>query len=142
MGRINAGKVIAGGLLAGLLFNIGDFLINTFLMAADYQAALGKLGLNPHVMETGATIACWVIIDFLFGLIIVWNYAGIRPRYGPGPRTAILAALPLYAGATLLAFGFSSMGFFTTATAVKAAVFSAINTVIGTLAGARLYSEA
>jgi hypothetical protein len=141
MAHINMSKVVAGGLLAGLVFNIGDFLINSYVLAGDYQTTLGKLGLDPHVMETPSTIACWVIIDFLFGLIVVWNYAAIRPRFGPGARTAILAALPVYAGATLLAFGFSSMGFMTTAVATKAAVFSAINMAIGSLAGGWLYSE-
>ena len=142
MTRINTGKVIAGGLLAGLVFNIGDFLINTYLLAADYHTTLTRLGLNPAALESTDAILCWVIIDFLFGLLIIWNYAGIRPRFGPGPKTAILAGLPLYAAATLIVFGFASLGVFTMAIAVKGAVYSAVNTIVGSLAGAWLYSEA
>ena len=142
MTRINTGKVVAGGLLAGLLFNIGDFLINGYLLTAEYQATLTRLGLDAAAMESVGAMVCWVVIDFVFGLLIVWNYAGIRPRFGPGPLTALLAALPLYAGATLIVFGFASMGIFTTAIATKGAIYSAVNTAIGSIAGAWLYSEA
>ena len=90
MTRINTGKVVAGGLLAGLLFNIGDFLINGYLLTAEYQATLTRLGLDAAAMESVGAMVCWVVIDFVFGLLIVWNYAAIRPRFGPGPpdRTA------------------------------------------------------
>jgi hypothetical protein len=141
MSRINTSKVIVGGLLAGLVFNIGDFVINTIILAEDFRAGMAMLGLDPAVMESGSTIACWVIIDFLFGLLVVWNYAAIRPRFGPGPMIAILAALPAWAGASLVVFGFASMGIFAMPVAWKGAILSGINTAIGSMAGAWVYSE-
>jgi hypothetical protein len=44
----------------------------------------------------------WMIAMFLLGLELVWLYAAVRPRFGPGPRTAltvgivigVLSALP------------------------------------------------
>ena len=30
------------------------------------------------------------------GLLLVWLYAAIRPRFGPGPRTATYAALVVW----------------------------------------------
>lgn len=138
---INTGKVVAGGLLAGLVFNLGDFLINGVLMAADYAAAMSRLGLDPAAMETASVALSWIAVDFLFGLIAVWTYAAIRPRFGPGPKTAVLAAFPLFAGATLVLYGFTSMGVFTFDVFFKGTIFSAVNTVIGSIAGAWLYTE-
>lgn len=27
----------------------------------------------------------WVVTDFLLGILIVWSYAAMRPRFGPAP---------------------------------------------------------
>ena len=32
-------------------------------------------------------------ITFVLGIVIVLGYAAIRPRFGPGPRTAFIAGL-------------------------------------------------
>jgi hypothetical protein len=90
---INTGKVVTGGLLAGLVFNIGDFVINTFLIAEENRQFLARLGGDPAAMESFQAMMPWIIIDFLFGLLVVWTYASIRPRFGSGPRTAVRAAL-------------------------------------------------
>jgi hypothetical protein len=139
---INTGKVVAGGLVAGVAFNVGDFLGNTFLFAADFQETATRLGLDPAAMETLSGILPWVVVDFLFGLIVVWTYAAVRPRFGPGVKTALLAALPLYAAATLMVYGFTSMGIFTFGLFLKSSVFAAVNTAIGSVAGAWVYTEA
>lgn len=69
------------------------------------------------------------------------------PGVGPGRRcssvkTALLAALPLYAAATLTVYGFTSMGIFTFGLFLKSSVFAAVNTAIGSVAGAWVYTEA
>ena len=141
MARINMGKVVVAGLLAGLVLNVGDFLINGVLMAADFQATATRLGLDPAVMDSGSTIATWVIVDFVMGIVLVWNYAAVRPRFGPGPATAIVGAVAPFLAITLIMFGLTGMGFFTMAIFVKSTLFSAINFAIGAVAGAWLYSE-
>ena len=142
MARINLGKVVVGGLLAGLAFNIGDFLINGVLMAADYAAAMTRLGLDPGAMTAPTVAASWIFIDLLFGILVVWNYASIRPRFGPGPKTALIAGFALFGAVTLILFGFTSMGLFTFPLFLKGSVYSAVNTAVGSVAGAWAYKEA
>lgn len=141
MARINMGKVVVAGLLAGLVLNVGDFLINAVFMAADFQATATRLGLDPAALESGSVIATWVIVDFVMGIVLVWNYAAVRPRFGAGPATAILGALAPFLAVTLVMLGFTGMGFFTMTLFVKSTLFSAINFAIGAVAGAWLYSE-
>ena len=138
---INSGKVVAGGLLAGLVFNAGDMLINGVLLADDFAAGMSRLGLDPAAMMTAPVAMSWIFVDFVFGLIAVWTYAAIRPRFGPGTKTAILAGIPVYVGATLVVFGFTSMGIFTFDVFMKGSIYSAVNMVIGSIAGAWLYTE-
>ena len=139
---MNTGKVVVGGLVAGVVFNIGDFVINTMLLTADNAAFLTRLGIDPAAMESFAGIAPWIVIDFLFGLLVVWTYAAIRPRLGPGVSTAIIAGLIPYLGATLVLAGFTSMGVFPVAMFIKGSIASLINTSIGAVAGAWVYTEA
>lgn len=138
---MNTGKVIVGGLVAGLVFNIGDFVINTMLLAADNAAFLQRLGIDPASMESFAGMAPWIVIDFLFGLLVIWTYAAIRPRFGPGVGTAIVAGLIPFLGATLVLAGFTSMGVFPAATFIKGTIASLVNTSIGAVAGAWVYTE-
>ncbi len=80
-------------------------------------------------------------MDFVLGLVIVWTYAAMRPRLGPGPRTAILAGLVPFVSVTAVLCGFASMGVFTQAMLVKSSVFALISVVAGSVAGAWVYKE-
>ncbi len=90
MGKINWGKVVAGGLLAGVVLNVYDWLLNGLYLAADWNAALQALGKGPM---GGSMIVWFVVCDFLLGIWGVWVYAAIRPRFGAGPKTAVIAGL-------------------------------------------------
>ena len=142
MPGINTGKVITGGLLAGLVLNVLDFANNALFLGEEFRANAIRLGLDPAAAETPAAIATWVIIDFLLGVLIVFTYAAIRPRFGPGPRTAIIAGLVPYLAIGLVLFGFMTGGLLTSAGYFKALVFSLITTIVGAVVGAWAYKEA
>jgi len=139
---INTGKVIVGGLVAGLVMNVGDFLINTQLLVADNNEFLRRLNIDPASMESFSGMLPWIVIDFLMGLLLVWTYSAIRPRLGPGVSTAIVAGLIPYLGVTLVLAGFTSMGVFTAAMFIKGSIAALVNMSIGSVAGAWVYTEA
>jgi hypothetical protein len=93
MGRINMGRVIVGGLLAGVVINISEFVLNTFVIAQEMEAAMKAMNLPPI---DGTMIACFVVLGFLLGISTVWLYAAIRPRFGPGVPTAMCAAMAVW----------------------------------------------
>jgi hypothetical protein len=43
MGRINYGRVVLGGLLAGLIINISEFLLNGVVFAREMEEAMRAL---------------------------------------------------------------------------------------------------
>ena len=141
MSSINTGKVIAGGLLAGVVFNILDFANNYLVGGADFRANATRLGLDPAAAESPAGIATWVVIDFLIGILVVWTYAAIRPRFGAGVKTAIYAGLVPYLGITLVIFGLTQGGLFPMALFVKMSLISLVITSAGAVAGAWAYRE-
>jgi hypothetical protein len=99
--RINWARVILGGLLAGVVINIGEFLVNGLLLADRWAAGMKALGLSPDL-----GVLPYVMFNlwgFLMGLFVMWLYATIRPRFGAGPRTAVIAAVAAWVPGSLLA---------------------------------------
>ncbi|MBI3872078.1 MAG: hypothetical protein HY304_03260 [candidate division Zixibacteria bacterium] len=90
MGRINAGRVIMGGLLAGLVMNLGEFILNGVVLKAQWETAMHAINRTP---AGGSAIAVLVIDGFISGLLAIWLYAAVRPRLGSGPKTAVLVGL-------------------------------------------------
>ena len=95
MNQINLGRVLLAGLVAGLVLNIGESLLNGLVLAKQMEAAYRRYNVAPP----GATfIAIAVVMTFMLGIVLVLLYALIRPRLGPGPKTAIVAGLLAWFG--------------------------------------------
>src|SRR4051812_21420396 len=86
---MNIKKVVIGGLVAGVVLNVVDFISNYALAARmNAEADAFKPGLSAQ-MSTSSSMVSYIIMDFAMGIALVWTYAAIRPRFGPGPRTAM-----------------------------------------------------
>jgi hypothetical protein len=139
MGKINMGRVILGGLLAGLIINIGESVLNGMILAKDLEDVMRSLN-KPAI--TGSAIAVFVMLGFVLGIIIIWIYAAIRPRFGPGPKTAVCAGLTAWALAYLYAaVGQAPIGLFPTRVLVIGTVWGLFELAIAAVAGAWLYKE-
>jgi hypothetical protein len=141
MASINIGKVVAGGLLAGLVANAFDFVTNTYLLASDWQALATAHNMDPAAMTSPAVAGTWVAVDFAFGILLVLTYAAIRPRFGAGAKTAIYAGLMVYIAPTLVLFGFTMMGMLTMTLFMKGSIGSIVSTLAASVAGASIYKE-
>ena len=73
MGKINWNRVLLGGLLAGLVLNIIDFVINSFVLLERWTAAMRALG-KPGTMNASQGVA-FILLDFLLGIFMLWLYA-------------------------------------------------------------------
>src|SRR6266576_1610103 len=93
MNRINLGRVLLGGFVAGLILNVGEFVLNGIILAPHIEADMKRMGITPP--GNGFAVLA-VGLTFVFGLLAVLLYAMIRPRLGPGPKTALIIALILW----------------------------------------------
>jgi len=127
-------------LVAGLIINISEYILNEPVLGADLAAAMTALNLPP---VGGSAIAVFVSLGFVLGLLLVWLYAAIRPRFGPGPKTAAIAAVTVwfltYFWSTV---GFGVLGVFPARLLVIGVVWGLVELIVAGLVGARLYSEA
>lgn len=140
MARINVGRVILGGLVAGVVANGLDYVINRFLLSNEANEMVQRLNLKADQAE-GSWLT-WLVVDFIYGLLLVFTYAAMRPRFGPGPKTATIVAGCYWAAFTAVFAGLTAMGIYTPAGFIKTAAFSIASSLIPALVGASLYKEA
>jgi hypothetical protein len=140
MNKINVGRVILGGLVAGLILNIGEFVLNAVVMKKQMEAF--NAAHNFH--DPGPNfIAIAVVLTFLLGIVIILGYASIRPRFGPGVKTAIIAALfAWFALYFYMGIFFAVLFGVSTTDVLITMVWGLVEYVIATIAGASLYKEA
>jgi hypothetical protein len=104
-GRIDVGRLLLGGLVAGLVMNLSEFVLHAIVLAEEgTRLAVDWRERGLDVTAGASTLLLWLVgITFLLGLLAVWTYVAIRPRFGPGPRTALVAALAVWAMSYLYA---------------------------------------
>jgi len=140
MAGINGKGVIVGGLVAGLIINIGETILNIPVLGEQMDAAMKALNL-PAV--GGGPISVFIVGAFILGLLLVWLYAAIRPRFGAGPKTAIIAALAFWFLAYFWpSLGRGLMGLMPMKLVTIATIWGLVEIVIAALAGAAIYKEA
>ena len=95
MEKINWGRVVLGGMLAGVVLIV--------LATASAALFIGRQELLTvmqalHSPTSGSVVSLlFFIFAFLFlGILMTWWYAAIRPRFGPGPKTAAIAGLAVW----------------------------------------------
>jgi len=139
---INTSKVIVGGLIGGVVANVLDFAINGFLLANMHKASLEALNpaLAANAMQS-SKIPIFVVLDFIWIIANVWIYAAIRPRFGPGARTAAYAGIASWVVGSVVAGYFAGLGMFGWDLYAASAICALINSIVSTIVGAKFYTE-
>jgi len=139
MSRINLGRVVIGGLLAGLIINFGEFILNGVLLMEEMNAAMAALNKPP--VDQGMII-WFVLLGFGLGCTIVWTYAAMRPRFGAGVKTAICASMLVWGLGYLYPNLFMIiMNIFPRDMMVMVTVWGLIELIVAGMAGAWAYKE-
>lgn len=136
---INPVGVVKGGLVAGLVINVGEFLLNIPVAGERMDREMAARNLPP--MEA-STIALFVAMCFGLGLLLVWLYAAIRARFGPGAYTALRAGLIVWALAYLVpGISTAAMGIFSVGLIALTVGWGLGEVLLAAIAGAYLYQE-
>src|SRR6266568_853912 len=138
MGKINWTLVNLGGLVAGVIINIFEYVLNGVVLANDMEAAIRALGKQMG----GGALVMFTVWGFLVGIFAVWLYAAIRPRYGAGPKTAACAGSAVWGLGYLLASVTPlALHLFPRRLMAIGLAVGLVEVLAGTLAGAWLYRE-
>ena len=95
--------MLVGGWLGGLFVSISATIRNLAVVASEIEAALRDRNLPPLGMQP---IIGFVLLAFVLGIATIWLYAAIRPRFGAGAGTAVIAGVAVW----FFAYVYSGVG--------------------------------
>ena len=139
MSKINVGRVLLGGLAAGLVLNVGEYVLNDKVLASQMKVYFAQ---HNFALPTGTGIGVAVAMTFVAGIVMLLGYAAIRPRFGGGPKTAIIAGLFAWFG--IYCYGFTLAAAFGLVPANGLPVllgWGLVEYLLAALVGASLYKE-
>ena len=138
MSKINWSRVILGGLLATVIL-LGLGMLNLLLFQGAWIDAVQELG---HQAEfTTGLVTAGVLLYLVVGVGSVWLYAAIRPRYGPGPKTATFAGLFMWVITSAVDVFWVATGLIPSSGTVVPLLAYLPILVVATNAGAWVYKE-
>jgi hypothetical protein len=132
--------MILGGIVAGIVGDILGYLVDGMMLAPQWAAGMRALGRAEFSVSQNVAFN---IIGLVYGILIVWLYAAIRPRYGAGPKTAVWAGLVVWVAGVLLpnAIFMWAAGLFPANLTVMTTAAGIVELVVAALVGAALYKE-
>jgi hypothetical protein len=137
---MNIGKLILGGIVAGIVYFIGDGIVHGLLLKQHWVTILSAVNVDADTaLKTPAIFGTY---DLIKGLVAVWIYAAIRPRFGAGARTAVIAGIVTWLAAVPLPLiGLIPMKFFNAGFVGLWSAYAFVPMILGALVGAWLYRE-
>lgn len=142
MTKINWLRLFIGGLVATVILFLTDGILHEHLVHQDWEAVYGALGAHEATTSHGVAIVYFLVFEFGRGFLAVFVYALMRPFFGAGPRTAVMAGIVSW-----LAFSvtgpaqFIPLGFYSTVLWAKVAGFQLTTSIVAMLAAGALYKD-
>jgi hypothetical protein len=95
MAGINWKRVIIGGIVAASVWGILYAAVHPLVEVHD---SFGRpvLPITPYRGATRLMRVLVVLTGFVQGIGTIWLYAAIRPRFAPGPKTALIAGFVVW----------------------------------------------
>ena len=137
---MNTKRIAIAGIGAGVVIWIVDCIPNAFVLRERF-ALLVKAGVfleQPRL----PFFPLWTLVMLGLGFGLAWLYAAVRPRLGPGPKTAatlgFVVGLMIYLPSNVAQASWSMVGRFVPLVWL---VFGVIGTTAGALVAGALYKE-
>ena len=142
MSKMNVPRILAGGLVSGLVMNVGEAALHAGVLGPDTETLYKKL--QAPLPNPATTIPLLVGMTFLLGLVSIWLYAALYPKLGGKVKTAMIAALVVWILAHVWSgvyIGAGYAGIMTPKLAWIPVIWGLFESSLGTLAGSVLYRE-
>lgn len=142
MTKINWTRLIIGGVVATIILFATDGVLHEHVLHQDWEAVYSVLGAHESTTSHGIVILYFLVFELGRGFLAMLVYALMRPFFGAGPKTAVLAGIVSW-----LAFSvtgpaqFIPLGFYSTTLWGKVAGLQLITSIVAALAAGALYKE-
>lgn len=140
MSKINWGRFLLAVLISSIIFFVTDGLMHNKILEEQWKVVFaGMTAPPPH---NPASFAYFGLFEIGRGFISILVYVLLRPMTGPGPRTAVIAALAgWFAFSVAGPAQFIPLALFTNSLWIIGGAVQLVASLIGTLAGAASYKQ-
>jgi hypothetical protein len=140
--KANLARMVVGGVFAGVVVSVITAIANTFFLQNDFLTWVRSMEGHLHPPSQGTQVSLWTIMALLDGMVGVWIYAGLRTRYGAGPKTALLSGVLVWiVGRFCVALDMIGLGVFPLHFLIGQSFLGLVAILSGTVVGASVYKE-
>jgi hypothetical protein len=140
MGKTNWVRVFLGGVVAGVVFIVLGMIARMTYLGKVWGPAYENLGLSTRA--TAGIIILSFIMWIVLGILSVWLYSAVRPRYGAGVKTAVMAGVFIWVIREMFPdIQMGVVGLFPVNTLVVDGLTNLVSCIVGTIIGAWIYKE-
>ena len=141
MERINIFRVLLAGLLASIAFIIIEFIVEGIAsLAFGFNEAELAKQYFPDIILSGTR---YQIVNIIYLIstctLAVWLYAVFLPKFGSGPKTAVIAGLVVIALIVLFLVNQVNMGIYPLKPALFSLILGLIEFPVSIVAGTTFY---
>jgi hypothetical protein len=107
---IHKKRVFVGGVIAGAVLSMSDVWLYGSVLKGPMEAAWRAAGRPTTTDLQRFEVPASIFLDFVVGVVLMWLYAAIQPRFRAGLGTAVRAGLVAWFLAALLCAAFMFQG--------------------------------
>lgn len=140
--KINWTRVAWGGALAAVVHFLVTGVVNGAILSGELQDWLRGVVDLLHPPAQPVPMLLWALMSLTYGFAGVWSYAAMRPRFGAGPKTALLAGFSLWIVSKLaVAFDLVALGLVPLQIVLGQSIGGLIAVMLGVFLGCWVYRE-
>lgn len=141
MSDVNWGRFILGALIVAAICFVSDGFLHQRLVTDQWQAVRDALGATTPD-HSGITMIWFLVFEAGRGFLAMYVYVLLRPRLGPGVKTATWAGVVTWVAFSLTGPAqFIPIGFYSESLWISIGLYQLVFTIIAAIVGAAPYSE-
>jgi hypothetical protein len=141
MSNVNWGKFILGALIVAVICFLSDGFLHNRLVQDQWKAVYDALGAAAPE-HSGWKMIYFVIFELGRGFLTMYVYVLLRPRLGPGAKTATWAGVVAWVAYSLTGpVEFIPLGFYSEGLWISVGLYQLVFSIIAAIAGAAPYGE-
>lgn len=142
MNRIRVTRLLLSGLVTLAVFILVELLWESFLAWAVWSRVAAAWGLSAAPLEwSAAQHALNIGIALVNCIMLMWLYAALRPMFGVGTRTALIASGFVFVFVSAFIINSANLGHQTLPYALVEMVSLIVELPIAMIVGARFYES-
>jgi hypothetical protein len=141
MGNVNWGRFVLGALIVAAVCFVSDSFLHQKIVNDQWHAVRDAIGATARD-HSGLSMIWFLVFEAGRGFLAMYVYVLLRPRLGPGVKTATWAGVVTWVAFSLTGPAqFIPLGFYSEMLWFSVIVYQLVFTIIAAIVGASPYAE-